>query len=143
MIVNITLREAIIEFDSVNSKYFIERDFSVKAQEFFRCHDVAHVVFDCNTSILGEGKVKVWTIFGTTLGFWKHLHGYSEADAFSLFKKYSWGHILKNIAKLVITLPRIVIRTRHMKKPWPWCSYESFLDVSLKEIREKFGIRPL
>lgn len=140
---NITLREAIEEFNSRNSQYFSDREVSPEAQDFFRRHDVAHVVFDCNTSILGEGKVKVWTIFGTTLGFWKHLKGYSEASAFSLFKQYSWGHLFNNVFKLIVAAPRTISRARRMKKPWPWSSYESYLDVPLAEIREEFKIRPL
>jgi ubiquinone biosynthesis protein Coq4 len=140
---NFTLREAIEEFNSINSKHFTDRDVSPQAQDFFRCHDIAHVVFDCNTSILGEGKVKIWTIFGTTLGFWKHLQSYSEADAFCLFRLYSWSHVLKSIVKLLITIPRVVSRARNMIEPWPWSSYEPYLDVPLIKIREEFSIKPL
>ena len=80
---DITLREALKKFNSINAEYFSSRDISPEALEFFRRHDIAHVIFDCNTTLLGEGKVKLWTVFGTTLGFWKHMRAYSEADAFS------------------------------------------------------------
>ena len=139
----VTLREAIKEFNSVNSKYFSSRDISLQAQDFFRCHDIAHVIFDCNTSIVGEGKVKVWSIFGTTLGFWKHLQGYAEADAFSLFRQYSWSHVLKSLFKLIITMPQAIFRAKRMTKPWPWSSHESYLDIPLAKIREEFNIKPL
>lgn len=72
---NLTLKEAIKKFNATNYKQFSKRDISQEAKDFFRCHDTAHVVFGCSTSITGEGTVKIWTIFGTTLGFWKHLHG--------------------------------------------------------------------
>ncbi len=140
---NLTLREAIQEFNSKNSKYFSSRDISLEAQEFFRCHDIAHVIFDCNTSIVGEGEVKIWSIFGTTLGFWKHLRGYAEADAFSLFRQYSWSHVMKSIFKLIVTMPRAIIRARRMTKRWTWSSYEAYLDMPLMKIREEFNIKPL
>ena len=140
---NLTLREAIEEFNSANSKYFSSRDVSVAAQDFFRCHDIVHVLFDCNTSIVGEGKVKIWSIFGTTLGFWKHLRGYAEADAFSLFRQYSWPHVLKSLFRLIITMPQAIFRARQMTKPWPWSSYESYLDMPLASIRKEFNIKPL
>lgn len=140
---NITLREAIEEFNAENARYFSARDVSPQAQEFFQCHDIAHVVFDCNTSILGEGKVKIWTIFGTTLGFWKHLQAYAEADALSLFRQYSWSHVLKSIVKLLVTLPRVISRARQMTKPWPWSLYQPYLDTPLIKIREEFNIKPL
>jgi ubiquinone biosynthesis protein Coq4 len=140
---NATLREAIKEFNSVNSKYFSDRDISLEAQEFFKCHDIAHVVFGCDTSIVGEGKVKVWSIFGTTLGYWKHIQGYAEADAFSLFRQYSWSHVLKSIFKLLTKIPQAIFRARRMTKPWTWSSYEPYLDMPLTQIREEFNIKPL
>ncbi|MBN4059560.1 hypothetical protein JYT35_00405 [Acidimicrobium ferrooxidans] len=45
-----------------NSKYFSGGELSVDAQEFFRNHDIAHVVFGCDASIVGEAKVKIWSI---------------------------------------------------------------------------------
>lgn len=138
-----TLREAISEFNEINAISFSSRDISPEAQNFFLCHDIAHVVFDCDISIIGEGKVKIWTIFGTTLGFWKHLHGYSEVGAFSLFRQYSWSHVLKSIFKLIITMPQVISRARSMTKPWPWSSYEIHLDMTLIRIREEFNIVPM
>ncbi len=143
MNISSTLREVITEFNSDNAKYFGDRDKSPEAQKFFECHDIAHVVFGCDTSIVGEGKVKIWSIFGTTMGFRKHLRGYAEADAFSLFQQYSWRHVLKSIGQLLITMPRVMIRARHMTKPWPWSEYQPYLDMSLNEIRQEFNIKPL
>jgi len=47
-----TLRTELADFLAANSKYFSDREVSVDAQEFFRCHDVVHVVFGCDTSIV-------------------------------------------------------------------------------------------
>lgn len=65
----ITLREGFETFKKKNVKYLSDRDTSEKAEEFFRCHDIANVVFGCDTTIFGEGLVKILTVFGTTLGF--------------------------------------------------------------------------
>lgn len=139
----ITLRAALEDFTERNQKYFTSRDVSPEAQEFFRCHDTAHVVFGCNTTIVGEGTVKIWSIFGTTLGFWKHVRGYAEADAFSLFRQYSWAHVAKSIARLVVTIPRAIWRARQMAKPWPWASHDDYLDQPLAAIQSEFNIVPL
>jgi ubiquinone biosynthesis protein Coq4 len=139
----VTLRVALEDLRERNLKYFTSRDVSPEAREFFRCHDVAHVVFGCNTTIVGEGTVKIWTIFGTTLGFWNHIRGYAEADAFSLFRQYSWAHVAKSIARLVVTTPRAILRARQMTKPWPWASHDGYLDRQLTEVRSEFNIIPL
>ena len=114
---------------------------SPEAEQFFRCHDTAHVVFGCNTSIFGEGVVKLFTVWGTSLGFFKHISGYSEADAFSLFRMYSFGHVIRNVWRVFVVIPKVFIRSKQMTKPWPWSDHEQYLDVPLKEIREEFGIK--
>ncbi len=136
-----TLREAIHVFDEINSLNFNDRDVSKDAQEFFKCHDVAHVIFDCDTSMLGEAKVKLWTIFGTTLGFWNHLKGYSEANAFTLFKQYSVSHVLSNVFKLISLAPKTISRARSMSKKWEWSGYEVYMDMPLEQIRKEFNIK--
>ncbi len=139
----ITLREGIEKFNKKNMKYFSDRDTSDEAKEFFRCHDIAHVVFGCDTTIFGEGVVKIWTVFGTTLGFWKHIVGYNEADAFALFRMYSLKHVAKNIFRLFVTIPSVIVRAKRMKKPWNWSDFDSYMDTPIGKIREEFNIVPI
>jgi hypothetical protein len=138
-----TLRDAIQIFHGDNSLNFSDRDMSNEAQIFFKCHDIAHVIFGCDTSIVGEGKVKIWTVFGTTLGFWNLVKGYSEANAFTLFKQYSVYHVLSNILKIVCLAPITIFRARCMSKKWDWSEYETYMDMSLVQIRKEFNIKEL
>jgi ubiquinone biosynthesis protein Coq4 len=135
------LREGVKRFCEGNAAVFSERDMSSEASEFFRCHDTAHVVFGCDTSIFGEGILKIFTICGTTLGFWKHVKGYADADAFALFRQYSWRHLVGHIFKLVANVPRAFIHAKQMSKPWPWADHSLYLDRSIKEIRREFNIK--
>lgn len=136
-----TLRQGVERLCMQNAAFFSERDTSPEAQEFFRCHDTAHVVFGCDTSLFGEGALKLFTIFGTTLGFWKHVFAYREVDAFTLFRQYGGRHIAKNGFLLILNVPRIVIRARQMRKPWPWSDHEEYLDKSIIDIRNEYRIR--
>jgi len=77
-----TLQEGLAEFQTKNQKYFSKRTLSNSGEEFLQCHDIAHVVFGCDTSLYGEGVVKLWTTFGTTMSFWKVTKGYRDASAF-------------------------------------------------------------
>ncbi len=139
----LTLREALEKFRQRNAAMFSERDLSPEAETFFRCHDTVHVVFGCDTSLFGEGVVKLFTIFGTTLGFVGHLKGYAEADAFSLFRQYSVLHVMRHISRLIAIMPLVVFRAKRMKKPWPWSDHGEYLDRTLEGIRAEFGIRVL
>lgn len=136
----LTLSEGLERYFAANARLLTTRDVSEEAAHFFRCHDVAHVVFGCDTTLLGEGTVKLWTIFGTTLGFWRHLRGYSEAEAFSLFRQYSRRHIASNIGRLVLSVPGNIKRARRMRRRWPWSEYEPYLGRTLSDIRSEFDI---
>lgn len=136
----ITLREALNQHYEKNIAAFPEREVSPEAQEFLRCHDVAHVVFGCDTSLFGEGILKIYTIFGTTLGFWWHLSAYSGADAFRLFRQYGVLHVLKKTFRLILRVPRAIVHAKRMSKPWPWADHSEYLDKSIEEIRTEFNI---
>jgi hypothetical protein len=137
----LTLREGIEKFHEENAAQFSEQDLSPEAKKFFLYHDTAHVVFGCSRSFFGEGVVKIFTIWGTTLGFRGHLAGYSEADAFSLFRQYSARHLARHIGRLLLAAPRAFVRGQRMTKPWPWSDHSQYLDIPLADIRREFNIK--
>ena len=142
---NITLRQGLENFYDKYRKYHshTEEGISNKARSFFKSHDIAHVLFGCDISLYGEGSVKIWTIFGTTLGFWNHIREYKEANAFRLSRNFSFGHVVRNIFKFIFSVPVLIIRARRMHKPWPWTGFEPYLDTPISEIREEFNIKVL
>lgn len=138
---NITLREGLDKFREQNHRVFSIKKMSKKGEEFLKCHDIAHVVFGCNTTIYGEGLVKIWSTFGTTLSFWKVVKGYNEVQAFELAKKYSVSHVLKNIGRLLLVIPKAILHVKRMSNPWPFLDYKPYLDTPLHEIRSEFNIK--
>ncbi len=140
---NITLRQGLTKFYKENESYLSHNkaEVSIEAKSFFKSHDVAHVIFGCDISLYGEGSVKIWTIFGTTLGFWNHIRGYKEANAFQLSKNFGLLHIVSNIFKFLISIPVLIHRAKKMYKPWPWSKYQPYLDTPISEIREEFNVR--
>lgn len=139
----ITLQEGIVLFKKKNSKYFSKKRRSQEGDDFLNCHDVAHVVFGCDTTIYGEGIVKIWTTFGTNLSFWTVVKGYQEVSAFDLARKYSFRHVVKNIFRLLREIPKAIYRAKRMSKPWPFYAYDAYLETPIAEIREAFNIRVL
>lgn len=142
---NITLRQGLEKFRSTykNSLRHDKDDISNEAKAFFESHDIAHVLFGCDITLYGEGSVKIWTIYGTTLGFWKHIRGYQDANAFELSKDFTFMHVVKNIFKFLIAIPKIIIRAKQMSKPWNWVGFEQYLDTPISKIREEFNIKIL
>ncbi len=116
---------------------------SSEADAFFKAHDIAHVLFGCDISLFGEGAVKIWTIFGTTLGFWKHIRAYNQVNAFALSQNFSFADIASNIFKLLWSIPILIGRAKRMHKPWPWTGFEAYMDRPLADIRKEFNIQVL
>jgi len=142
---NITLRQGLAQFykENYGDLSHEKKGISKEAEIFFKSHDIAHVLFGCDISLLGEGSVKIWTIFGTTLGFWNHIRGYQDASAFELSRSFDFIHIVTNIFKFLISIPLIIIRARNMHKPWPWSEFEPYMDIPISEIRREFNIHVL
>ena len=140
---DLTLKEALGKFHRKNSRIISDTEILNDSEIFYNCHDIAHVVFDCDTSLRGEGIVKLWTIFGTTLGFVNHVKEYAGANAFQMFRKFSLRHILANVPKIIVVAPVVITRAHKMKKKWPWSSYDKYLDISINEIRKEFNIEPI
>lgn len=140
---NITLKQGLESFYTKYEGYHshTKEGISDEAQAFFRSHDIAHVLFGCDISLFGEGSVKIWTIFGTTLGFWKHIRGYREANAFRLSRNFGFGHVVAHIFKFLFAIPRLILRAKRMHKPWPWSGFEPYMDTPITEIRREFNIQ--
>ncbi len=138
---SLTLQEGLELFQRTNMKYFTKKTLSKEGADFLECHDIAHVVFGCNTSLYGEGVVKLWTTFGTTLSFGQIIKAYNDAEAFQLARKFSFGHVMKNLFRLFIAVPKTIIRAKKMVKPWPFYNYKAYLNEPLYKIRNEFNIR--
>ncbi|MEB8330216.1 hypothetical protein OO009_12700 [Flavobacteriaceae bacterium KMM 6897] len=143
--INITLKQGLEKFYKEHKSHLNHNKEGIPSEvkSFFKSHDIAHVLFGCDISLFGEGSVKIWTIFGTTLGFWNHISAYKKANAFELSRDFSLVHVVSNIFKFLISIPALIIRSKKMHKPWPWSEYEPYLDIPISEIRKEFNIHIL
>ena len=67
---SLTLKQGLEKFRRENNGYLSHNleGISNEAKIFFKSHDIAHVLFGCDISLLGEGSVKIWTIFRHNFG---------------------------------------------------------------------------
>jgi ubiquinone biosynthesis protein Coq4 len=112
---------------------------SAEAQEFFRCHDAAHVVFGCDTGLDDEAVVKLASIFGTTASLGV-LKGYRLHESIDIYKQLRIADILVSIAHSVVIVPRTIYRCLRQRARWPWDDHQQYLGEPLIELRRQFGI---
>lgn len=138
----LTLEEGLREYYASRKGLVGGRVVSPAAREFFRCHDAAHVVFGCSTTLLNEAIVKLWSLFGTTAGL-SLLRAYRLPESNEVYEQLERREIVHTAMRSLTIVPRVLWRCARMRKRWPWAEFEKYLDVPLVEIRREFGIQPL
>jgi hypothetical protein len=134
-----TLAEGLDEYRALNPQLADVRRMSPEASQFFRCHDVAHVVFGCGTDLDDEAVVKIASIFGTTAGFGV-LRGYRLHESIEIYARLRLGEMLRAFLRAFIVVPRTIARCRRQREPWPWSEHAHHLDRALADIRRELGI---
>jgi hypothetical protein len=128
------------EYYRMNPGLITGRGASIEAQEFFKRHDAAHVVFGCGTALRDEAIVKIASIFGTSGGFGV-LRGYRLHESQQIYQKLAKGEMLATALHSLILAPRTLFRCLRQHHRWPWDNFDRYLNVSLCDIRKEFGIR--
>ena len=138
----LTLESGLAEYYASRADLVGGRGVSGIAREFFRCHDAAHVVFGCSTTLLNEAMVKIWSFFGTTRGL-RLLREYRLPESQEIYEQLEWGLIGRTAIQSLGILPRVMVRCARMNKRWPWSEFEVHRQVALRELRREYGIQVL
>ena len=136
-----TLKEGLAEYWLAHSQ--LKRDEHLctsEARQFFRSHDVVHVVYGCGTSMPDEAVVKLASLFGTTGGR-QVLRGYTRTETLDIYRRLPLGSTLIALLAAPYLVVRTIWRCTRQRRRWPWVGYEGFMDTPLREIRDQFGIR--
>jgi hypothetical protein len=136
----LTLQEGLAEYYGARDDLVTGRGASTDAQAFFRCHDVAHVVFGCGTTLRQEALVKIWSFFGTTEGFGL-LRAYRLPESQEIYRTLGFMDIAGTMGFSLVYVPIVLGRCLRMRRRWPWSDFEAYLSVPLVETRREFGIQ--
>lgn len=113
---------------------------SAEAREFFRSHDIVHVLYGCDTSMIDEAIVKLSSLVGTT-GGWRVLRGYAHHETLDIYCRVpAWDTLIAVLVSPYI-LARTLWRCSRQPQRWPWAANEQYMGVPLVELRSRFGIR--
>jgi ubiquinone biosynthesis protein Coq4 len=135
-----TLAQGLAEYFAANPS--LKRDDTLQssqARQFFRSHDVVHVVYGCGTTMPDEAVVKLASLFGTTGGL-HVLRGYMNDETLDIYSKLPLGSTLLALASAPYLIVRTLWRCARQHRRWPWSGYEQYLDTPLHELRSRFGI---
>ena len=140
---SLTLREGLEEYFERIPGLMDEADLPRDLGSGLHSHDVAHVVFGCDTSLLGEAVLIRWSLFGVTGSIRPYLTGLRRRETRGLFRDAIAGFRPNMLWSLVKFATLAIVRSLRMRERWPFEGYEPYLDQPLSEIRKRFGIRVL
>ena len=136
-----TLAVGLAEYFRANPELKRNSDLlSPEARQFFRSHDVVHVLYGCGTSMPDEAIVKLASLFGTTGGM-KVLRGYTNYETLDIYRKLPIGSTILALVLAPYLIARTLWRCAKQTQRWPWINHEQFLNQPLSEVRAKFGIK--
>jgi hypothetical protein len=138
---SMTLREGLAEYFRRNRGLMDVADLPRDLGLGLQSHDVAHVVFGCDTSLLGEVILVRWSLFGVTGSLRPYLLGLRRRETRGLFRDALAGFRPRMLWRLVKLASIAIVRSLRMRERWPFEAYAPYLDQPLCEIRERFGIR--
>ena len=140
---SLTLRQALDEFYQVNTHLFSPPEPKTQWTELLVHHDVAHVFFGVNTTIMDETAGDYWSLFATDMTFNEYLAYTKTPEGKKLIKEIGLVRIIKALFCSLPMFLRIVIRSRKMTRKWSLRGYENWLDSPLAEVREKHRLKIL
>jgi len=138
-----TLRQGLAEYLRQSGGLMDQAELPQDLGLGLRSHDVAHVVFGCDTTLLGEVVLARWSLFGVTGSIRPYLIGLRRRETRVLFRDAFAAFRLPMLWRMVKFATLAVVRSLRMRERWPFEEYGQFLDTPLFEIRERFGIRVL
>ncbi len=139
----LTLEEGLSEYRALNPDLDDARKATPEGADFFRCHDAAHVVFACSTSLLNEALADAWTLFGTSVSLRQFLGFMRIEEHKKIISTVGWPIVIVTFIKALPYVFLVALRSTTMAKRWPWEAFSAYLRVPLKEIRHEFHIRPI
>lgn len=137
----LSLREALAEYYQAHPGLLHGDELEPKSAEFFRAHDICHVVFGLDTNLEDEALADFWALMGTDVGLNRYVGYLGESkEAMQILKQIG---LLQTILTTICVIPKVGLvfaHTRRMKKKWPWTNNDGYMGMPLNRIRSEFGI---
>ncbi len=138
-----TLRQGLSEYFRQSGSLMGPSELPLDLGLGLRSHDVAHVIFGCDTTLLGEVVLTRWSLFGVTGSIRPYLIGLRRRETRGLFRDALSAFRPAMFWRMVKFASVAVVRSLRMRERWPFEDYAQYLDQPLCELRERFGIRVL
>lgn len=140
---DLTLAEALRRHYALNPQFTVWSNYkSSVAQKLVKAHDISHIVFGCDTSLLGEMRVQLWANFAVQkFGFAESLTYAKDKESRVLLKNpVGYWLMLVFFVKHVEEIFKVRRQSKLMQKKWVYFDEEKYMKMTVLAIRKQFGI---
>jgi hypothetical protein len=138
------LRQGLEEYFGGHSGLLKPDSCDIETAAFFHSHDACHVLFGLDTTLQDEGLADLWTVFGTNIGLRRYARCLrTNPAAREIVREIGLFQTIATGLRLFPSVARVFLRSRKMRRKWPWGEEERYLDCPLVELRNEFQIEVL
>jgi hypothetical protein len=115
---------------------------SPEAKGLVRAHDISHLLFGCDTGLLGEMQVQLWSKFAVQSPSWADKIRYARDKESRILIRNPIGYrrMLQFFVKNFTEVKRIRLQAAKMTRKWEYFKEDLYLEVALGDIRTQYGI---
>ena len=138
---DLTLTEAFKIHYEINPQFTPWYDCkSAILQKMMKSHDISHIIYGCDTSLLGEMQVQFWNQFGSFVPK-------TWSDIKKAFMDKETRQIITpaGLIPFFLTHSSEIFRVRKqvklMTKKWQFFDEEKYMNMTITEIRKEYNIQ--
>ena len=138
-----TLQEALRKHYLLNSQFSPWGDYKDgNAKKLVKAHDTSHLVFGCDTSLLGEMRVQLWAKFAVQKFSFKESLTYATDKEAKVLLKNPVGYLamLVFFIKHFSEIARVRRQAQLMSAKWVYFNEDAYMKMPVGAIRRRFGV---
>jgi hypothetical protein len=140
---HISLQQA-LEIHYLLNPQFTPWDQYVRAEAkgLIRAHDISHIIFGCDTGLLGEMQVQLWSKFAVQPLVFSDKIRYARDKESRVLLKNPVGYrkmfifFVQNFGEI----KRVKLQAAKMTKKWRYFQEDRYFEIPLGQIRSDYGI---
>ena len=139
----VTLEDGLRKHYLLNPQFIHWNDYkSDNAKKLVKAHDISHLVFGCDTSLLGEMRVQLWAKFAVQKFSFKETLAYARDNEAKVLLKNPVGYLamfmffLKHFSEI----GKVRRQSQMMSAKWVYFDEDAYMKLPVGEIRKGFGI---
>jgi ubiquinone biosynthesis protein Coq4 len=140
---NLTLAKALEIHYSLNPQFTYWNKYNSDiAKKLVKAHDIAHIVFGCDTTLLGEMRVQLWTKFGVKSFSLKETLKYArdKESRVLIMNPIGYYAMLIFFIKHLSEAGKVKKQAKIFYKKWEYFEEDKYMDKTISEIRKEYNI---